>query len=100
MQEATFVHIIRQPALLATLSVEEVGNWVEQYPHIAILRVMLALKAEQSDHEQAAFYLEQAACHVPDRRRLKRLMAEWRAQMEAYSWKRRNCCGGNARCCC
>jgi hypothetical protein len=82
MQEATFVHIIRQPALLATLSVEDVGNWVEQYPHIAILRVMLAFKAEQSHHHQAAFYLEQAACHVPDRRRLKRLMAEWRTQME------------------
>jgi hypothetical protein len=85
MQEATFVHIIRQPALLATLSVEDVGNWVEQYPHIAILRVMLAFKAEQSHHDQAAFFLEQAASHVPDRRRLKRLMADWRAQMEVSS---------------
>jgi hypothetical protein len=87
MQEATFVHIIRQPALLAKLSLEEVGKWVEQYPYIAILRVMLALKAEQSHHEQAAFYLEQAACHVPDRRRLKRLMAEWRTQMEVTAEK-------------
>lgn len=82
MQETTFVHIIRQPALLATHSFEDVSSWVERYPHIAILRVMLAFKAEQSHHDQAASYLEQAACHVPDRRRLKRLMADWRTQME------------------
>jgi len=81
MQEASFVHIIRQPALLSRYPFAEVGDWVEQHPHVAILRVMLAIKAEQTQHEQAAIYLEQAACYVPDRRKLKRLMADWRAQL-------------------
>jgi hypothetical protein len=83
MQARSLEHIIQHPELLRNYSLEEVEQWVIQQPHVPAYRVILAVKAVDSDSQLAAKYLEQAAVFAPDRRRLKKIVSEWTEQMKA-----------------
>lgn len=77
MSVKTFSDIILQPSLLKTTTLSELELWVKIYPHIPILRAMLASKAMHESNAAAAHYLEQAAVYVQDRKKLKQLIQKW-----------------------
>ena len=77
MKTSAYQDIIRQPSLLQEMDVAVLKNWVQQYPHVPLFRVMLAAKGMQNALPEAGKWLETAAIYVQDRRQLKRILQHW-----------------------
>lgn len=70
MTQERFIKLIENPDLLATISLEELKTLAFAYPYAHNLRYLLALKAEQIDHPDAARFLQSAAAYSLDRKHL------------------------------
>ena len=68
MTQERFIQLIDKPELLATISYEELKTLAFAYPYAHNLRYLLALKARQEDHPEAARILQNAAAYSLDRR--------------------------------
>lgn len=77
MKTTAYQDIIRQPALLQDADVAVIKDWVQQYPHVPLFRVMLAVKGMQHGLPEAGKWLETASIYVQDRRQLKRILQHW-----------------------
>lgn len=77
MKTTAYQDIIRQPALLQDTDVAVIKDWVQQYPHVPLFRVMLAVKGMQHGLPEAGKWLETASIYVQDRRQLKRILQHW-----------------------
>lgn len=70
MTQERFIQLIDNPDLLATISYEELKTLTFAYPYAHNLRYLLALKADQEQHPDAARSLQTAAAYSLDRRKL------------------------------
>ncbi|MEO6759575.1 MAG: hypothetical protein ABIO24_08985 [Saprospiraceae bacterium] len=70
MTQERFIKLLDNPALLTTISYEELKTLALAYPYAHNLRTLLALKAQQTGHPEAARTLAAAAAYSLDRTRL------------------------------
>ncbi|MEY3248520.1 MAG: hypothetical protein RL742_563, partial [Bacteroidota bacterium] len=70
MTQERFLQIIQTPDLLASISFEEIKTLALAYPAAHNLRILLALKAQQTDHPEFKKQLATAAAYSLDRNKL------------------------------
>jgi hypothetical protein len=70
MTQERFLQIIQTPDLLAGISFEEIKTLALAYPAAHNLRILLALKAQQTDHPEFKKQLATAAAYSLDRNKL------------------------------
>jgi hypothetical protein len=70
LTQERFIKLIDNPDLVATITYEELKTLAFEYPYAHNLRYLLALKAQQEDHPEAARMLQNASAHSIDRTRL------------------------------
>jgi hypothetical protein len=70
-----FIQLVQHPEMLSTISYEELKTMAFAYPYAHNLRYLLALKAQQEQHPDAARTLQSAATYSLDRRQLFMLVA-------------------------
>lgn len=70
MTQERFLQIIQSPDLLAGISFEEIKTLALAYPAAHNLRILLALKAQQTDHPEFKKQLAAAAAYSLDRNKL------------------------------
>jgi hypothetical protein len=70
MTQERFLQIIQTPDLLAGISYEEIKTLALAYPAAHNLRILLALKAQQTDHPEFKKQLATAAAYSLDRNKL------------------------------
>ncbi len=70
LTQERFIKLIDNPDLLATITLEELKTLAFAYPYAHNLRYMLAIKASQTDHVDAARFLQAAAAYSLDRKQL------------------------------
>ncbi len=75
MTQERFLKLLDNPALLTTISYEEMKTLALAYPYAHNLRTLLALKAQQINHADASRALAAAAAYSLDRTRLFVLVA-------------------------
>ena len=75
MTQERFLKLLDNPALLTTISYEELKTLTLAYPYAHNLRTLLAVKAQQTNHAEAARTLAAAAAYSLDRTRLFVLVA-------------------------
>ncbi len=75
MTQERFLKLLDNPALLTTISYEELKTLALAYPYAHNLRSLLAIKAQQSNHPEASRTLAAAAANSLDRTRLFMLVA-------------------------
>ncbi len=75
MTQERFLKLLNNPALLTTISYEELKTLALAYPYAHNLRTLLAVKAQQTNHAEAARTLAAAAAYSLDRTRLFILVA-------------------------
>ncbi len=75
MTQERFLKLLDNPALLTTISYEELKTLAIAYPYAHNLRTLLAVKAQQINHPEASRTLAAAAAHGLDRTRLYVLVA-------------------------
>jgi len=75
MTQERFLKLLDNPALLTTISYEELKTLALAYPYAHNLRTLLAVKAQQISHVESARTLGAAAAYSLDRTRLFVLIA-------------------------
>ncbi len=75
MTQERFLKLLDNPALLTTISYEEMKTLAIAYPYAHNLRTLLAIKAQQTNHHEASRTLAAAAAYGLDRTRLFVLVA-------------------------
>jgi hypothetical protein len=70
-----FIQLIEQPETLSSISYEELKTMAFAYPYAHNLRYLLALKAQQEQHPDAARALQTASTYSLERRQLFLLVA-------------------------
>jgi len=75
MTQERFLKLLDNPALLTTISYEELKTLAIAYPYAHNLRTLLAIKAQQVNHPEASRTLAAAAAYGLDRTRLFVLVA-------------------------
>lgn len=75
MTQERFLKLLDNPALLTTISYEELKTLAIAYPYAHNLRTLLAIKAQQTSHPEASRTLAAAAAYGLDRTRLFVLVA-------------------------
>ncbi len=75
MTQERFLKLLHNPALLTTISYEELKTLAIAYPYAHNLRTLLAIKAQQTNHPEASRTLATAAAYGLDRTRLFVLVA-------------------------
>jgi hypothetical protein len=70
LTQERFIKLIDNPDLVATITYEELKTLAFAYPYAHNLRYLLALKAQQEDHPEAARMLQNASAYSIDRTRL------------------------------
>jgi len=70
LTQERFIKLIDNPDLLATITLEELKTLAFAYPYAHNLRYLLALKAAQTNHADAARFLQAAAAYSLDRKQL------------------------------
>lgn len=75
MTQERFLKLLDNPALLTTISYEELKTLAIAYPYAHNLRTLLAIKAQQTNHPEATRTLATAAAYGLDRTRLFVLVA-------------------------
>jgi tetratricopeptide (TPR) repeat protein len=75
MTKERFIELLNDPERLANISYEELKTIVLAYPYAHALRYLLAIKANQISHPEAARALSGAAAYSLDRKRLFQLLA-------------------------
>lgn len=70
MTQERFLQILQTPDLLAGISYEEIKTLALAYPAVHNFRVLLALKAQQTDHPEFKKQLATAAAYALDRNKL------------------------------
>jgi hypothetical protein len=70
LTQERFIKLIDNPDLLATITLEELKTLAFDYPYAHNLRYLLALKAAQTNHADAARFLQAAAAYSLDRKQL------------------------------
>ncbi len=75
MTQERFLKLLDNPALLTTISYEELKTLAIAYPYAHNLRTLLAIKAQQTNHHEASRTLAAAAAYGLDRTRLFVLVA-------------------------
>ena len=74
MNAQDFSRYFQHPELLADLPMEEVADWVDRYPHVANLHLLLVLKAKREQHPNYEQYLGRLAAATFDRSHLYHLL--------------------------
>lgn len=90
MTQERFLKLLADPALLASISYEELKTLALAYPYAHNLRYLLALKAKLEDRPDAARTLATAAAYSLDRTRLfllyaPKILAPQRVQEELHT---------------
>lgn len=90
MTQERFLKLLADPALLASISYEELKTLALAYPYAHNLRYLLALKAKLEDRPDAARTLATAAAYSLDRTRLfllyaPKILAPQRVQEEQHA---------------
>lgn len=75
MTKERFIELLNDPERLSNISYEELKTIVLAYPYAHALRYLLAIKANQISHPEAARTLAEAAAYSLDRKRLFQLLA-------------------------
>src|SRR5690606_11531893 len=76
-EQIHYIQYLEQPEKILQADVDVLHSWIERYPYVPILRVILAAKYQSEDHRDAAKYLEEAAFYVQDRKQLKLTLRNW-----------------------
>ncbi len=77
-----YIQYLEQPGRIPSADKDLLHSWVNKYPAIPVFRVLLAAKYQSESHPDTAFYIEQAAFYVQDRKQLKNLLRYWQQQIE------------------
>lgn len=78
---------LANPSLLNGADIHVLQRWADKYPQVSLFKVFLAFKGLENPQDNiSSKYLENAAFYVPDRRKLKKLLQEWKnlPQVETF----------------